>query len=122
MVQDIKPVMLFLILLHGHSVAVDRALFTDIESFQDIVAATAGCEEVRTSKKFAKVLEIILMVGNYMNAGSRNAQSVGFEISYLPKVIFTRRLFGNLWSQRIFEMRHTCFKVTLNCPFAHELG
>lgn len=59
---------------------------------QDIVAATAGCEEVRASKKFANILEIILMMGNYMNAGSRNAQSVGFEISYLPKVISVRSI------------------------------
>ncbi|KAG1655371.1 Protein diaphanous 3 [Nymphon striatum] len=56
----------------------------------DIVAATAGCEEVRSSKKFAKTLELILMLGNYMNAGSRNAQSVGFEISYLPKLAGTK--------------------------------
>lgn len=25
-------------------------------------------------------------MGNFLNAGSRNAQSVGFEISFLPKV------------------------------------
>ena len=52
-----------------------------------IVAATAACEEVKKSKKFAKILEIILLMGNIMNTGSKNAQSVGFDISYLPKVI-----------------------------------
>ena len=51
-----------------------------------MVAATAALEELKTSKKFAKVLELILLMGNYMNAGSRNAQSIGFEISYLTKV------------------------------------
>lgn len=52
----------------------------------DIVAATAACEEVKKSKKFAKILELILLIGNIMNSGTKNAQSVGFDISYLPKV------------------------------------
>jgi hypothetical protein len=52
----------------------------------DIVAATAACEEVKKSKKFAKILELILLIGNIMNTGTKNAQSVGFDISYLPKV------------------------------------
>jgi len=50
------------------------------------VAATAACEEVKKSKKFAKILELILLIGNIMNSGTKNAQSVGFDISYLPKV------------------------------------
>ena len=36
--------------------------------------------------RFNRFLELILMVGNYMNSGSRNAQSLGFDISYLIKV------------------------------------
>ena len=56
----------------------------------DIVAATAACEEVRRSKKFGKLLEIILLIGNIMNTGSRNAESVGFDISYLPKLCNTK--------------------------------
>ena len=56
----------------------------------DIVAATAACEEVRKSKKFAKLLELILLIGNIMNTGSKNAQSVGFDISYLPKLNNTK--------------------------------
>jgi len=54
--------------------------------FQDIVAGTAACEEVRQSKKFAQILELILLLGNYMNSGSRNGQAFGFEISFLTKV------------------------------------
>lgn len=54
--------------------------------FQDIVAATAACEEVKKSKKFAKLLELILLLGNYMNTGSKNAQAFGFEMSFLTKV------------------------------------
>ena len=55
-----------------------------------IVAATAACEEVRRSKKFAKILELILLIGNIMNTGTKNAQSVGFDISYLPKLNNTK--------------------------------
>lgn len=50
------------------------------------MAATAALEEVKQSGKFHKILELILLMGNYMNSGSRNAQSVGFEMSYLTKV------------------------------------
>ena len=50
------------------------------------MAATAACEEIKKSKKFAKILELILLIGNIMNSGTKNAQSVGFDISYLPKV------------------------------------
>lgn len=52
----------------------------------DVVSVTAACEELRKSQNFAKLLQIILLVGNYMNAGSRNASAFGFSISYLCKV------------------------------------
>lgn len=55
----------------------------------DIVAGTAACEEVKGSKKFAKILELILLLGNYMNSGSKNAQAFGFEINFLTKVGIT---------------------------------
>ncbi|XP_012288328.1 protein diaphanous isoform X3 [Orussus abietinus] len=56
----------------------------------DIVAGTAACEEVKCSKKFAKILELILLLGNYMNSGSRNGQAFGFEISFLTKLTSTK--------------------------------
>ncbi|XP_076880151.1 protein diaphanous homolog 1-like isoform X1 [Brachyhypopomus gauderio] len=55
-----------------------------------IVAVTAACEELRQSKNFANLLEIILLMGNYMNAGSRNANAFGFSISYLCKLRDTK--------------------------------
>nr|CAD7397298.1 unnamed protein product [Timema poppensis] len=55
-----------------------------------VVAAIAACEEIKESKKFAKILELVLLVGNYMNTGSRNAQAFGFEISFLPKLANTK--------------------------------
>ncbi|XP_011337146.1 protein diaphanous isoform X1 [Ooceraea biroi] len=56
----------------------------------DIVAGTAACEEVKSSKKFARILELILLFGNYMNCGSRNGQAFGFEISFLTKLTSTK--------------------------------
>lgn len=52
----------------------------------DVVAVTAACEELRNSNTFAQLLQIILLVGNYMNSGSRNGAAFGFSISYLCKV------------------------------------
>jgi hypothetical protein len=67
-----------------------KCILMGVSHWQDIVAGTAACEEVKTSKKFAQILELILLVGNYMNSGSKNGQAFGFEISFLPKVRFKR--------------------------------
>ncbi|XP_039975314.1 protein diaphanous homolog 1 isoform X2 [Xiphias gladius] len=56
----------------------------------DVVSVTAACEEVRESKTFSRLLEIILLVGNYMNTGSRNGKAYGFSISYLCKLRDTK--------------------------------
>uniref|UniRef100_T1JAV7 FH2 domain-containing protein n=1 Tax=Strigamia maritima TaxID=126957 RepID=T1JAV7_STRMM len=53
-----------------------------------LVSAANACEEIKKSKKFAKILEIILLVGNYMNSGSRNAQSIALLVeSKFPDVL-----------------------------------
>lgn len=52
----------------------------------DVVSVTAACEELRNSQTFSKLLEIILLVGNYMNSGSRNGKAFGFSMAYLCKV------------------------------------
>uniref|UniRef100_A0A8C8DMW8 Diaphanous related formin 1 n=1 Tax=Oryzias sinensis TaxID=183150 RepID=A0A8C8DMW8_9TELE len=56
----------------------------------DVVSVTAACEELRKSETFSKLLQIILLVGNYMNAGSRNGSAFGFSISYLCKLRDTK--------------------------------
>ncbi|XP_029599302.1 protein diaphanous homolog 1 [Salmo trutta] len=56
----------------------------------DVVSVTAACEELRKSVTFSQLLQIILLVGNYMNAGSRNAKAFGFSISYLCKLRDTK--------------------------------
>lgn len=52
----------------------------------DIMNVTFACEEVKKSEGFSKLLELVLLVGNYMNSGSRNAQTFGFNIAFLCKV------------------------------------
>ncbi|XP_041710044.1 protein diaphanous homolog 1 isoform X2 [Coregonus clupeaformis] len=56
----------------------------------DVVSVTAACEELRKSTAFSQLLQITLLVGNYMNAGSRNAKAFGFTISYLCKLRDTK--------------------------------
>lgn len=65
-------------------------------NFQDIVSGTAACEEVKSSGKFAKILELLLLLGNYMNTGSNNAGAYGFEISFLTKVYLVPKIAYNL--------------------------
>ncbi|XP_074838956.1 protein diaphanous homolog 3 [Carettochelys insculpta] len=56
----------------------------------DIMAVSAACEELKKSKSFSKLLELVLLIGNYMNAGSRNAQTFGFNLSSLCKLKDTK--------------------------------
>uniref|UniRef100_S4R988 FH2 domain-containing protein n=1 Tax=Petromyzon marinus TaxID=7757 RepID=S4R988_PETMA len=56
----------------------------------DIVAVSAACEEIRRSDSFSKLLELVLLMGNYMNAGSRNAQTFGFQMGFLCKLKDTK--------------------------------
>uniref|UniRef100_A0A8C5RK90 FH2 domain-containing protein n=1 Tax=Laticauda laticaudata TaxID=8630 RepID=A0A8C5RK90_LATLA len=55
-----------------------------------IMAVTIACEELKKSESFTRLLELVLMIGNYMNSGSRNAQSLGFNISFLCKIRDTK--------------------------------
>uniref|UniRef100_A0A6I8MY29 Diaphanous related formin 2 n=1 Tax=Ornithorhynchus anatinus TaxID=9258 RepID=A0A6I8MY29_ORNAN len=55
-----------------------------------IMAVTLACEELKKSDSFTKLLELVLLVGNYMNSGSRNAQSLGFNINFLCKIRDTK--------------------------------
>uniref|UniRef100_A0A8C6RF36 Diaphanous related formin 3 n=1 Tax=Nannospalax galili TaxID=1026970 RepID=A0A8C6RF36_NANGA len=56
----------------------------------DIMAVSTACEEIKKSKSFSKLLELVLLMGNYMNAGSRNAQTFGFSLSSLCKLKDTK--------------------------------
>ncbi|XP_037117366.1 protein diaphanous homolog 2 isoform X2 [Syngnathus acus] len=61
----------------------------------DIMNVTFACEEVKKSEGFRKLLELVLLVGNYMNAGSRNAQTFGFNVNFLCKLRDTKSISQN---------------------------
>lgn len=56
----------------------------------EIVAGTSACEEIKQNEKFKKVLELVLLLGNYMNSSSKNEPAYGFEISFLTKLSNTK--------------------------------
>lgn len=56
----------------------------------DISAVMTACKEVKDSKSFARILELILLLGNYMNTGSKNEAAYGFEFSFLTKLTSTK--------------------------------
>uniref|UniRef100_A0A674P305 Diaphanous related formin 2 n=1 Tax=Takifugu rubripes TaxID=31033 RepID=A0A674P305_TAKRU len=61
----------------------------------DIMNVTFACEEVKRSEGFSKLLELVLLVGNFMNSGSRNAQTFGFNIAFLSKLRDTKSISQN---------------------------
>ncbi|PIK62467.1 putative disheveled-associated activator of morphogenesis 1 isofor m X1 [Apostichopus japonicus] len=66
-----------------------------VESFNGFIlpftpsAVMKACREIQTSKKLKKLLEIILVLGNYMNRGARG-NAAGFRISSLNKIVDTK--------------------------------
>lgn len=56
----------------------------------NMIATIRACEEIKANDKFAKIVEMILTIGNYMNSGSTSTSAFGFEISFLTKIIDTK--------------------------------
>jgi hypothetical protein len=53
-----------------------------------LAVGTQACIDVRNSEKFKNVLEILLLIGNFMNSGSNLEGTIGFDIKFLPNVSF----------------------------------
>lgn len=49
-----------------------------------------ACEEIKSSQKFAQVLELVLLFGNIMNFDSNNGQAYGFELPFLTRLKDTK--------------------------------
>jgi len=56
----------------------------------EIVSVTAACQDLCNSNKFKNFTHLVLFVGNYQNSGSRNAKSVGYDMSFLKKLKDTK--------------------------------
>ena len=53
---------------------------------QSLDLAWKASKELKEYKGFVEVLQFILAMGNYLNAGSRQGGAYGFKLSTLPKV------------------------------------
>lgn len=59
---------------------------------RDTHVGMATCEAIRESKKLSKILEIVLLCGNFLNSGSTRGPAFGFELSFLTKLENTKDL------------------------------
>jgi hypothetical protein len=56
----------------------------------ELLKIKKGLRCISSAEHFKKVLEVVLAVGNFMNHGGRAGNTVGFDISILPKLVETR--------------------------------
>ncbi|KAG7519020.1 hypothetical protein JOB18_049798 [Solea senegalensis] len=83
----------------------------------DIMNVTFACEEVKKSESFSKFLELVLLVGNYMNAGSRNAQTFGFNLGFLVKLRDTKSIsHSTTLLHFLAEKCEECYPTMLSFP------
>jgi len=57
-----------------------------ISLLQTLDLAWQACHELDTCEAFVEVLQYILAIGNYLNAGSKQGGAYGFRLTVLPKV------------------------------------
>ena len=55
------------------------------------MVAWKACQDLDACEGFVKVLQYILAIGNYLNAGSRQGGAYGFKINTLAKVNTTSK-------------------------------
>eukprot|EP00124_Ichthyophonus_hoferi_P003986 Ihof_evm1s391 gene=Ihof_evmTU1s391 len=61
----------------------------------DIQSVRLASEELKTSEKLGQILELILLVGNYMNSSLKNVAPVyGFKMNFLNKLSTTKTADG----------------------------
>ncbi len=53
---------------------------------KDIACLRAACDEIFTNAKFKHVLEVLLAMGNYLNAGTVRGGAYGFKLEVLKKI------------------------------------
>lgn len=56
----------------------------------NIMIGIYACEEVLSSDKFARILKLILSIGNFLNHGSSSKGALGFSLSSLAKLNETK--------------------------------
>jgi len=62
---------------------------------QAIVCVNDACKELKQSRKFTKMLEIVLALGNYLNGNTFRGAAYGFKMDSLSKLGETKANEGN---------------------------
>lgn len=57
-----------------------------IWQLQSLDLAWKATRELKYCEGFLKVLQCVLAIGNYLNAGTKQGGAYGFKLSTLPKV------------------------------------
>lgn len=55
-------------------------------SVQILELAWQATSELKKCEAFVTILQYVLAIGNYLNAGTRQGGAYGFKLSVLPKV------------------------------------
>lgn len=61
-----------------------------LQVYEELNILEKACLELRSSKKFAKVLQMVLVVGNHLNGGSFRGSASGFKLDVLLKLMDIR--------------------------------
>jgi len=56
----------------------------------DIKKVQVACEQILKSKKFIRLMEIVLLIGNYLNKGTNRDKCHGFKFNTLSKLTDTK--------------------------------
>jgi len=78
---------------------------TTLKESLDIV--TAAVAEVKNSKKFFGLLEVVLAVGNYLNGGTNRGRAFGFKLDSLHKLLDVKTNNGATLLNYIVELLET---------------
>jgi survival motor neuron protein len=92
---------------------------TDVKA--DLEQLRFATKEVRTSKKFLKVMETILVLGNFVNGGTFRANFTGFKMETLTKLGDTKGL-DNKYTLMHYLANHLEKKSTAISDFPTELS
>lgn len=77
---------------------VARKVHYTLPTQQSLDLAWKASKELKEYKGFVEVLQFILAMGNYLNAGSRQGGAYGFKLSTLPKVCMLITLYHRFTS------------------------
>lgn len=91
---------------------------TDVKA--DLEQLRTATKEVRTSKKFLKVMETILVLGNFVNGGTFRANFTGFKMETLTKLQDTKGL-DNKFTLMHYLVSHLEKKAPTLADFPEEL-